>query len=588
MPYITKKNGSQWCVFKKGASKPIKGGCHSTKSAADKHRDALNINVSGEALYEVHAATQSRQVTFTPLEAEPLLSTVYNVDVCAVGIEYPLASGPATFTPEDLIEAVASQSDTAIKSPRVWLGHPDDDRFHAGRATPAGSAEPALGKIINMRVEDNGMTLVGDIEGCPTWLAKILSSAYPNRSIEGFQGATTVTGHEWKLVITDMALLGVTWPGVSTLDDLESLFSEDGPEGVEVKEEDMSVAAARAITAQVNVDDVRRAFYNEALGEMDISPWSWIRAIQLDPNEIIIDDDEGHLFRASFETSGENVTFGDPAEVKIKYVNAEMMKAYPHVIAASMMVAHEGVLFANRAESRPDHINQEVRMTPEQLRASIGLPADATDDQVRARMAELQAAVPSPDQVPDNPEPAAPGPGPVPATADPSNPSTQPTPANTTPDSPSPDQLPTGPDVLNPDPVQPPTQASVLPPGMTAVPTAAWQAMQANVQALAAKSQADETEGDMQLLATACRKGKVFPAQRAYYEARLKDAATRDTFRHLLTADVEAGGLAENLVPVEARGIDPSTTGPVEAYPADWLPEVAAQTGDTTVTMEQR
>lgn len=537
---------------------------------------------------------QSRQVTFTPLEAEPLLSTVYNVDVCAVGIEYPLASGPATFTPEDLIEAVASQSDPAIKSPRVWLGHPDDDRFHAGRATPAGSAEPALGKIINMRVEDNGMTLVGDIEGCPTWLAKILSSAYPNRSIEGFQGATTVTGHDWKLVITDMALLGVTWPGVSTLDDLESLFSEDGPEGVEVKEEDMSVAAARAITAQVNVDDVRRAFYNEALGEMDISPWSWIRAIQLDPNEIIIDDDEGHLYRASFETSGENVTFGDPAEVKIKYVNAATMKAQADVrlaATAGIVYDHEvGGVYANRADSRPDHINQEVRMTPEQLRASIGLPADATDDQVRARMAELQAATPSPDQVPDNPEPPAPGPGPVPATADPANPATQPSPSTGDPGTPSPDQVPDDPSRLTPheEPVVAPTQAAQLPPGMTAVPTAAWQSMQANVQALAAKSQADETENDMQLLATACRKGKVFPAQRAYYEARLKDAATRDTFRHLLTADVEAGGLAENLVPVEARGIDPSTTGPVEAYPADWLPEVAAQTGDTTVTMEQR
>jgi hypothetical protein len=536
---------------------------------------------------------QSRQVTFAPLDEEPLLSTVYNVDVCAVGIEYPLASGPATFTPEDLIEAVASQSDTAIKSPRVWLGHPDDDRFHAGRATPAGSAEPALGKIVNMRVEDNGMTLVGDIEGCPTWLARILSSAYPNRSIEGFQGATTVTGHNWKLVITDMALLGVTWPGVSTLDDLESLFSEDGPEGVEVKEESMTVAAARAITAQVNVDDVRRAFY-EALGEMDISSWSWIRAIQLDPNEVIIDDDEGHLFRASFEISGEAVSFGDPAEVKIKYVNAQTLKAQADLrtaITEGMTYDHEvGAVFANRADSRPDHINQEVSMTPEQLRANIGLPADATDDQVRTRMAELQAAVPSPDQVPDNPEAPAPGPGPVAPSVDPSVPPTQPVPANTRPETPSPDQQPdpNANDVLNPTPVEAPVAASALPAGMIAVPAAAWQSMQANVTALATKSAAEEQSGDMQLLAEACRKGKVFPAQRSYYEARLKDPNTRDTFRHLLTASVDQGGLADNLVPVEARGIDPSGTVAAEAYPADWLPEVHGQpNSDTTVTMEQ-
>src|SRR4051812_20836114 len=159
-------------------------------------------------------ATQRRKVTFEEIDGtDGLLAVVRNVDVCAVGIEYPLASGPATFTPDDLVQAVASQDDPAVRPPRVWLGHPDDDRFHEGRSSPAGSAEPALGTVQAMRIEDNGMTLVGDIYGCPTWLAKILSSAYPSRSIEGFQNAQTVTGHEWGLVVTDLALLGVVWPG---------------------------------------------------------------------------------------------------------------------------------------------------------------------------------------------------------------------------------------------------------------------------------------------------------------------------------------------------------------------------------------
>ncbi len=555
----------------------------------------ISVHLDGARIFAAvaaatHPVASARKVTFEPLADEPLLSTVRNVEICAVGIEYPLASGPATFTPEDLVEAVASQNDPAIKSPRVWLGHPDDDRFHAGRTTPAGSAEPALGKVISMRVEDNGMTLVGDIEGCPTWLARILSSAYPNRSIEGFQGATTVTGHEWKLVITDLALLGVTWPGVSTLDDLESLFSEDGPEGIKVEEAKVPVAAARSITAQVNVDDVRRAFYNEALANMDISPWSWIRAIQLDPNEVIIDDDEGHLFRSSFETDGEKVTFGDPAEVKIKYVNAstgEMKQLVRAAATEGMVYDHEiGAIYANRADSRPDNSNQEARMTPEQLRAAMGLPSDATDQQVQARLAELQAAVPSPDQVPENPEAPAPGPGPV--TTTPTTPFAPPAQSSTvtTPEVPSPDQVPSGPDVLNPDPVLPPVAASALPAGMIAVPQAAWAGMQASVAQLAQRHQQEETTNDMSLLGEACRKGKVFPAQREYYEARLKDPNTRDTFRHLLTASVDQGGLAENLVPVEARGIDPGSSAPVEAYPAEWLPEVR-QPGDTTITMEQ-
>lgn len=191
MPWKVFKDGSQWCVHKlkdDGTKGPkVKGGCHLSKGDAEKHRKALEVNVKGVRASE-------RTVTYAPIEGtDGLLSTVYDVELCATGIEYPLASGPTTFTPEDLLQAVASQDDPAVQSPRVWLGHPDDDRFHAGRASPAGSAEPALGKAVNLRVEDNGQTLVGDVVGCPTWLAKILSSAYPSRSVEGFQEATTVT-----------------------------------------------------------------------------------------------------------------------------------------------------------------------------------------------------------------------------------------------------------------------------------------------------------------------------------------------------------------------------------------------------------
>jgi hypothetical protein len=527
---------------------------------------------------------QTRTVTFEPLEEEPLLSTVRNIEVCAVGIEYPLASGPATFTPEDLIEAVASQDDPSVVAPRVWLGHPDDDRFHKGRATEAGSAEPAIGKLTNMRIEDDGMTLVADAVGVPTWLARILSSAYPSRSIEGYQEAQTVTGHTWKLVITDLALLGVRWPGVSTLDDLHSLFSEDGPDGVEVEEVDMAVAAARAITAQVNVDDVRRAFYAN-LGETDLSPWSWIRAIQLEPNEIIIDDDEGDLFRASFSIDGEDVEFGDPEQVKIKYVNAEMAKTdVGKSVRASLAQnftkgRQVAASYPTRDESRAN-IDQEVTMTPEQLRASLGLPVDATDDQVSAKITELraQADTPSPDQVPLVPEnpahgPGSPGEGPPPTEA--------PTKAH-----PNPDEVGTR---RTDEPEEGDVEAAMKllqSKGLAAVPVAAWQSTQAAVKSLTEKDQKSVQEADTQLLAEAVRKGKVFPAQHTYYAERLKDPNTRDTFRHLLTASVEQGGLAEGLVPVEARANGGGESATVDAYPASWLPEVAQAASNTPITVE--
>lgn len=524
-----------------------------------------------------------RKVTYKPLEDEPLLSTVYNVELCAVGIEYPLASGPKTFTPEDLIAAVASQDDPAIVAPRVWLGHPDDQRFHEGRTSPTGSAEPALGKIVGMRIEDEGMTLVGDIVGCPTWLAKIMASAYPNRSVEAFSGVTTVTGHSWDLVITDLALLGVVWPGVTTLADLESLYSEDGPDGVEVKEEDVTVTASRAITAQVNIDDVRRAFV-EALqaGTLEgLSSWSWIRAMQIDPMELIVDDDEtGEMYRLPFSVEGKAITWEKPRKVEIKYVNASQKRDQnAHKLLANMLTRDARVVASwdSRAESRPDINNQEdPGMTPEQIRllrarlqlTEDQLPDDATQDQINAAL-----AVPSPDQ-----QGASPTAGPGPVVNDPSQ--TPQTVTEERPVAPSPDQQGAGPTVGPPGtPQNQQVAASATPPGMTMVPTVAWQQMQATVGTLASAHQTSEIERDAEILATACRRGKVFPSQREFYTAKLKDPKTRDSFLHLLTASVEQGGLAENLVPVEARGADPSGVAVAEDasfYPPEWIPEVHA------------
>lgn len=44
MPWEVRQNGDKWCVYKKGASTPIKGGCHSAIQEARKHQKALYAN----------------------------------------------------------------------------------------------------------------------------------------------------------------------------------------------------------------------------------------------------------------------------------------------------------------------------------------------------------------------------------------------------------------------------------------------------------------------------------------------------------------------------------------------------------------
>src|SRR5262245_9432572 len=45
MPWVVKKNGEQFCVYKKDGTTPIKGGCHSKRSDAVRHMRALYANV---------------------------------------------------------------------------------------------------------------------------------------------------------------------------------------------------------------------------------------------------------------------------------------------------------------------------------------------------------------------------------------------------------------------------------------------------------------------------------------------------------------------------------------------------------------
>jgi hypothetical protein len=214
---------------------------------------------------------------------------VEDVEVCQTGIEYRLASGPKTFTTKDLEDAVASQDDPAVKVPRLKLGH-------LANLGLMEDGQPAIGTVHNLRTEQGGHLLMGDFKGIPEWLAKILPSAYPARSIEGATQVTTVTDNRWELVITDLALLGVAWPGVTTLEDIQALYSKEGPDNIQVfttREEvaALSVAAASLVTAQVDVDQVMRAWREHKTGDQ---MWWWVRSMMMDPNELIVEDeDEG-------------------------------------------------------------------------------------------------------------------------------------------------------------------------------------------------------------------------------------------------------------------------------------------------------
>ncbi|GGM53382.1 phage protease [Dactylosporangium sucinum] len=156
----------------------------------------------------------------------PPLVRIPRVELIHTGT-WPISTGVWTATREDLQAAVAALDCPAVHRPGIKIGHTD------GRFTdPAADGEPLLGYIDNLTGDDDWHTLYGDYAGVPAWLGavddhgqSVISSAYPHRSIEGIHDFVCQIGHTHPFVLTAVALLGVTHPGVGTLQSLPDLMA---------------------------------------------------------------------------------------------------------------------------------------------------------------------------------------------------------------------------------------------------------------------------------------------------------------------------------------------------------------------------
>jgi hypothetical protein len=381
------------------------------------------------------------------IPAAPPLATIPNVELMHTGT-WAISTGTVTFTRDDLANAVAALDCPAVRRPVLKLGHDEPDPVRGMRW----DGEPAVGYIANMAVAENGRTLVGDYAGMPAWLGDVIASAYPDRSIEGQFDHVCQMGHTHPFVVTAVALLGVTAPGIGSLQSLQDVAALYGvaaaarPPGdmvavtVHASREDI-VPNPRApqVAAGVTTEDVRRAFYSSDFGRS----WDiWIECIELDPMQIIaVDDATGGRSRVPIEIGdgdGETaVSFGDPVPVVIRYEDAPAVAASAH--------GPQFIRYGSRAESRPGPAPQASPAAPvdaptpsgpavaapesppvepaagptpptegatmaldEGLRERLGLDAGADDEAILAAVEDLmdKATAPPPEPTPQ-PEPVA-------------------------------------------------------------------------------------------------------------------------------------------------------------------------------------
>jgi hypothetical protein len=330
----------------------------------------------------------------------PPLVTIPAVPIVSVGT-WDLSTGRTTFTKEHLADAVAAVADPAIRTPILKIGHVD----------PRFDGEPAVGRIENLRLSADKLTVLGDYTGVPAWLADTMASAYPSRSMEGDWNVTTVGGRTYSMVITAVALLGVQSPGITTLGDIADLFGVAASlQQADLAGDPFAVVLPAAdpeeppvppdIAAAVNVDAIREAFYEVA----PRNSWAWVREVYAGEGAfIVVDDDEGSLWRVPWsEGEGGTVVFGDAERVAVTYVPAPDDDAGPLVLAARFRPVGGQPI----AASSPNPTGG--RMDPVQLRTSLGLAETASDEEVLARAAELQAAASAAAETPPTAPPALP------------------------------------------------------------------------------------------------------------------------------------------------------------------------------------
>lgn len=169
--------------------------CHMTEAAARTHVEALYAN--------------------EPDASRPVLAaqTVPNIELARTGT-WDIMTGSLPVTREMLQDAADYASRDGARPVAVRLGHVD----------PRFDGEPALGWVQNVRVEgpEEDPVLMGDIAGVPDWLSKVLPTAWPDRSMEGFRNVR-VGDRVYAMTLDALALLGVTPPGMSTIRSLRDL-----------------------------------------------------------------------------------------------------------------------------------------------------------------------------------------------------------------------------------------------------------------------------------------------------------------------------------------------------------------------------
>lgn len=284
-------------------------------------------------------------------------------------------------------------------------------------------------------------------------------------------------------------------------------------------------------------DDVRNAFYKTLAKGQEY--W-WVREVRLDPLELIVDDDDGGLYRVPVTASGEQVSFGAPQAIRMEYVAATSK----FVEASWTDPSQAGRPRASkRPGANPTNVEGSSMLSDAALR-KLGLdPETATEEDIEAAVLALESG-----ESDDSGESAEGEEGDEPTGSSDDG-------AEEEEEAPVAEQA-----------------AATIPDGFVLMDEATLSDLQNGVAAARRIEQEQQETARREFLESAVRAGK-FPRSRlSHYEQAW--AADPDGTRELITK------LSPGLVPVSEQGSVAATFGGDDqeqnAYPARWKSRVDA------------
>lgn len=279
------------------------------------------------------------------------LVTVKDRELMKVGKWAVHSGGDFNVTPDLIKSALSAHESGVLRKPTIRLGH-NDPRF---------TGDPAVGWVDNVRASEDGTTLLGDLVGVPKWLADNMPSAYPSLSIEGMYDYTAPDGSSHDFILTGLALLGATQPGIGALksvQDVEALYS---PEEIAAAIGEIGGTPVQLVEAadpkpygNVAYADAKNGKYPIDTAEHVKAAWSYI----------------------NMPKNQKEFSSTELASIKSKIQSAA--KKFGIKIEASVASQEEGAV---------------VTAISDKLAEALGIDATADEDAVLAKIAELKTPV---------------------------------------------------------------------------------------------------------------------------------------------------------------------------------------------------